>query len=198
MKKEVTYFRIENSYGGNQSWFLDPFMKLGGCAAAAACDTCINLAKHHQKINLFPFSLNPIKKEEYIQFSTMMKSFLRPRIGGITSLNVFVKGFEKYIASRGRTGILVSAFAGERGLKDAIEIIRYQIDQDLVIPYLLLRHKRSHFHHYVWHWFLIVGYEEKEDGFFVKVATYGNYRWLSLAELWASGYRKKGGMIIIE
>ena len=41
MKKELTYFNIEGEYGGNQNWFYDPMMRLGGCAAIATCDLCI-------------------------------------------------------------------------------------------------------------------------------------------------------------
>ena len=45
MKKELTYFNIEESYGWNQNWFKDPTMKLGGCAAVVSCDLCIYLKK---------------------------------------------------------------------------------------------------------------------------------------------------------
>ena len=43
MQKELDYFTIEHSYGGNQDWFWDPMMKIGGCAALTACDSCIYL-----------------------------------------------------------------------------------------------------------------------------------------------------------
>lgn len=41
MQKELDYFTIEHSYGGNQDWFWDPMMKIGGCAAVTACDSSI-------------------------------------------------------------------------------------------------------------------------------------------------------------
>ena len=44
MKKELDYISVEGSPGGNQDWFLDPFMKGGGCAAVTACDLCIYFA----------------------------------------------------------------------------------------------------------------------------------------------------------
>ena len=31
MKKELKHFYIGDALGGSQEWFLDPFMKLGGC-----------------------------------------------------------------------------------------------------------------------------------------------------------------------
>lgn len=40
-KKELKYFTIEDSFGGNQDWFTDPMMNRGGCGAVTACDTCM-------------------------------------------------------------------------------------------------------------------------------------------------------------
>ena len=34
MKKELPYFKIEEARGGNQEWFPDRMMRLGGCAAS--------------------------------------------------------------------------------------------------------------------------------------------------------------------
>lgn len=34
MKKELDYFTIEGCYGGNQDWFTNLVMHMGGCAAA--------------------------------------------------------------------------------------------------------------------------------------------------------------------
>ena len=43
MKKELQYFKIEEAWGGSQEWFSDRMMRLGGCAAVTACDSCIFL-----------------------------------------------------------------------------------------------------------------------------------------------------------
>lgn len=42
----------------------------------------------------------------------------------------------------------------------------------------------------------ISGYEEIEAKLMVKAITYGSYRWLDFADLWNSGHRRKGGLII--
>ena len=34
MRKELAHFHIGEALGGSQEWFLDPFMKLGGCDEA--------------------------------------------------------------------------------------------------------------------------------------------------------------------
>lgn len=36
MKRELEYFRIGGSWGGNQSWFFDFMMRIGGCGAVTA------------------------------------------------------------------------------------------------------------------------------------------------------------------
>ena len=42
---ELDYFGIDGAVGGNQDWFSNVVMHIGGCAAAAACDTCIYFGK---------------------------------------------------------------------------------------------------------------------------------------------------------
>lgn len=49
MKKELEYFYIEDSYGGNQEWFTDFMMNRGGCGALTACDTCLYLHLYQGK-----------------------------------------------------------------------------------------------------------------------------------------------------
>lgn len=43
MKKELEHYWIETFYGGDQNWFKNPWMKMGGCGAVTACDLCIYL-----------------------------------------------------------------------------------------------------------------------------------------------------------
>lgn len=38
MKRELPYFSIDGYFGGSQSWFLDPWMHIGGCGALTMCD----------------------------------------------------------------------------------------------------------------------------------------------------------------
>lgn len=197
MRKELQYYTIDQSYGGNQSWFRDPMMKLGGCGAATACDSCICLGLYKNKKNLYPYDLNQLSKEDYIRFAMMMKPYLRPRMQGINTLELFIDGFAQYLIEFKDQSISLEGFSRENKVAKAKAIIRQQINQELPIPYLLLRHKSASMKFFLWHWFLIVGYEEQGEDFQVKVATYGNYYWLSLKELWDTGYNDKGGMVLI-
>ena len=82
--------------------------------------------------------------------------------------------------------------------EEAREAVIRQIDSDSPIPYLMLKHqnKNGHLEDYIWHWFILAGYEETEDDLMVKAVSYGEYKWFSLKELWDTGYDKKGGMIL--
>ena len=44
MKKELEHFMIGASYGGNQEWFRSFMMRIGGCGAETACDSCLYFA----------------------------------------------------------------------------------------------------------------------------------------------------------
>jgi hypothetical protein len=83
-------------------------------------------------------------------------------------------------------------------VSEAAKEIRNQIDNNKVIPFLLLKHKNTNFKDFVWHWFLIVGYEVFENDLYIKVATYGGFHWLSFNELWNTGFSQKGGMILFQ
>lgn len=197
MRKELPYFMIDGSYGGNQDWFRDMTMHMGGCAAASACDVCINLALHKEKGNLYPYNIQELNKEDYIRFAMVMKPYLKPRFEGIKTLRIFIDGFQKYLEDIGEQNLIMEEFPGEWPEEKAKNEIRKQIDQGMPIPYLLLRHKNVNMKDFVWHWFLLTGYEEFENDFYVRTATYGNFSWFSLSELWDTGYKEKGGMVIL-
>lgn len=198
MKKELQYFTVDKSYGGNQDWFRDPMMKLGGCAAATVCDTSIYMSLYQDKKHLYPYDINNLNKADYISFAAKMKPYLKPRWKGINTLNIYIDGINQYLSDTGEKAIKVSGLSGDMPYEQAASLLCKQIDNEMPVPYLLLKHKASSMSFFVWHWFLLVGYETDGDELRVKAATYGNYHWLSLRELWETGYQEKGGMIILE
>ena len=198
MKKELIYFKVEDCYGGNQNWFKDPMMKRGGCAAVTACDLCIYL-KIIKEINyLYPFNIDYLNKEYYIKFSRIMKPYLHPRMTGINTLQLYIDGFGEYLYDVKDSSIKMTPFSGANTVFDGEKIVINQIDKEIPIPFLLLKHQNLKLDELVWHWFLIVGYEKLDDELFIKIVTYGDYTWISFNELWDTGYEEKGGMIIID
>lgn len=196
MKRELDYFKIENSWGGYQEWFTDWWMRIGGCAAVAACDTCIYMELQKGKEKLYPFDKMHLCREDYVRFGMQMKPYLRPRMGGIDRLELYMDGFGSYLKDVGETKLKMEGFSGEHSAEEAKMRIKEQIDQGFLIPYLNLKHQNPVFKDYVWHWFLLTGYEQCEKRFLVKAVTYAECRWLDLTALWTTGYQKKGGLIL--
>ena len=50
---------------------------------------------------------------------------------------------------------------------------------------------------YVWHWYLLTGYEDFDGECAVKAVTYGHWRWLDLRTLWETGYERRGGLVLL-
>lgn len=198
MKKELDYFMIDGAVGGNQEWFKNVVMYIGGCAAATACDCCIYLALRRGKPHLYPGDVHSLTKEDYIAFSQRMKPYIRPRVGGVKELSMFTGGFGRYLEERGEKSITLTAFDGNNTAEGAGAFIRERIDAGYPVPYLMLKHKDSRYKDFVWHWFLCYGYEDRADGMYITVATYGEKYVLPLRELWDTGYEEKGGLIGIE
>ena len=194
-KKILDYFMIDGAVGGNQEWFKNVVMYIGGCAAATACDCCIYLALHRRMEKLYPYDVHRLTREDYVSFSMKMKPYLRPRVNGVNKLYMFTDGFGAYVRDAGRTDVSMKECPGTNDYEVAAGFIREQIESGYPVPYLMLRHKKAYYKDFVWHWFLCYGYEERPDGMWITVATYGQSHTFSLRDLWDTGYEEKGGLI---
>ncbi len=196
VRRELPYFEIGTSYGGCQDWFTDYWMKIGGCAAATACDSSICLARNLGYPALYPYDAGEITKEDYIRFAERMKPYLRPRAGGVDRLDLYITGFGSYLSNCGECDVRMEALEGSQPVAVAKESLTAQIDMGLPVPCLILNHVRPAIKEYEWHWFLLNGYERTGDRLMVKAVTYGEYEWLDMDELWDTGYQRRGGLIL--
>ena len=196
MKSELNHHYIGNSYGGNQDWFRTYWMRLGGCGAETACESSIYFAREFGMTELYPFDCKEINRKEYVDFAHIMEPYLSPRLTGINKLSIYVDGYSRYLRDAGEERIAVDAFGGDNPYKVAAEKVKLQIDAGLPIPFLTLRHKDKRYEEYVWHWYLVNGYEKTLEGLKVKAVTYSEYKWLDLRGLWNTGSKPTGGMII--
>lgn len=196
VRKELPHFTVGQSYGGNQEWFSERWMKMGGCGAVTACDLCIYLAKYKAMPALYPFDADNVSLEDYLAFGRIMRAYLGPRLLGIHKTQTYVSGFRDYLASIGARPVRLRGVGGEEDEEIASTAIRERIDSGFPVPYLMLRHLDEELHDYTWHWFLLNGYDDS-GGFSVKAVTYGESRWLDLRRLWRTGRRKKGGFVLV-
>lgn len=195
MEKYLNYFSIGGAFGGSQDWFKNIVMHVGGCAAATACDSLIYLGKTFNKPEFYPYDLNHLNKEDYLRFSQSMKPYIKPRIRGVYKLKWYKEGMTRYLDKIGAR-IPMEEFSGEHTYEEAYRLVKEQIDKEYPIPCLLLKHQdQKQFEDFIWHWFLIVGYQEITGDILVKTATYGQARVFSLKELWDTGEKEKGGFI---
>ena len=198
MKIELPYFKIGNSLGGQQDWFPEYMMRIGGCAAVTACDCSIYFELYKNLRGLYPFDVKNISKNDYIKFSDVMKPYLHPRWQGIDKLSIYIDGFTKFLRDRGENNLKVLGWDGHNDFKASHMVLKYQIDNGYPIPCLTLYHKNRIFEDYVWHWFLITGYEIDGDNWKVKLTSYGVGRWFNFDMLWDTGFANKGGLIVFQ
>lgn len=208
MKKELNYFYIDGSYGGSQGWFTNIVMRIGGCAAATACDSSIYFAREKNLKILCPFEAQiseSLTKENYIAFSQMMKPYIKPRMSGVKKLSWYIEGYQSYIREAQKTkkrneitDIDIKEFTGGHSFLEAKEVVKLQIQKGIPIPFLLLKHQNNRFSDFVWHWFLLTEFEECGEEFYVTAATYGQAHKLPFRELWDTGFPEKGGMILYD
>ena len=198
MRKELEHFTLDGGIGGQQEWFSEYWMKIGGCGAVTACDLCVYLARNRDLPEACPFVPWDFTKEDYLAFGERMRHYLSPRPTGIDRTEIYVKGLREYLADAGSKEIGFREISGTENVETAVREVRTQIDRGLPIPYLMLMHRDKKLDDYMWHWFLLEGYDEKEEGFFVKVVTYGKGIWMDLRHLWRTSRRRKGGFVLLE
>ena len=195
---ELEYFHIGRALGGSQDWMPDPWMKLGGCAALAAVDSFIYFTLICKKKKLCPFDVHRLTKDLYIRFAMIMKPYISPRFMGVSKLKLYTDGVEAYLRDRGCDEPKMHPFPTGQPLEYAQETLKRQIDQGMLIPFLLLDPISKDWKNYHWHWFLLTGYRWDGDCFMVKAVTYGAAEWLPFATLWDTKHSKNGGMILYE
>ncbi len=197
MKKVLPYFSVENAYGGSQDWFSGFMMHVGGCAAATACDSSIYFAKEWGMTPLYPYDLNRLDRAAYVEFGERMRPYLTPRMGGIRRLSWYIDGYAGYLADIGQKDVLkMQELSGHEPYGKAEDLVRRQIDAGIPVPCLMLMHQdKKRFYYFLWHWFLIVGYEDGGDAFQILAATYGTRYRLPFADFWDTGQEERGGLI---
>ena len=198
MRKELEHFYIGSSYGGNQDWFRTFMMRIGGCGAETACDSSLYFAIHRDIENIYPFDKNDLTKADYVKFAHMMEKYLWPRMSGINRVDIFIEGYAAYLKDRGIRNIEMEELSGSEPYENAAAAMIRQIDNGYPVPLLILNHRDRSLKDYVWHWFLITGYDipDGTEEIRVKAVTYSGYQWLDLRKLWDTGYMNRGGAVL--
>ncbi|MBR0410736.1 MAG: hypothetical protein IJI25_07005 [Eubacterium sp.] len=193
---KIDCFHIEGKPGGSQDWFGDYWMHIGGCGALAACDLVIYLAKNLGLSGCCHFDPGRLTRRQYIELGMIMKSYIRPRPGGVIRTSIFTRGLGKYLRDRGYQ----ADFAICRGHEDYVKACRFVkavLSRNLPIACLMLRHKEKVYANLSWHWFMITGYEMRNDRMVLLGHTYGTTFKVDFEGLWNTGRWLKGGLVAV-
>ena len=193
---ELPHFNVGSAYGGSQEWCTDLWMYIGGCAAVTACDSSIFFMLHKGMRELYPYAISDISRRDYVAFTDIMKPYLYPREMGVNRLEIYIDGFGRFLRDRGETALSMTPWAGEKDITETIETVKKQIGAGWIVPSLTLQHSRPSMQNYVWHWYLLNGYEERDGMFLVKAVTFGIWEWLDFTTLWDTRFEPKGGLIL--
>lgn len=191
--KELDFFNINNTYGGNQYKFLHPIMNRGGCSTVCACHAAALLAMQDRtKSALYPYDSLTLTETEFKAFAKTMHQYVYPGFRGMPETRLFQEGFEKYAQSVSAK-VEFAELQGNESFDSAQQFIRNMIDDGISVQFLLLKHQNEAFSEIEWHWFTITGYMDEN----IIYSTWGERCLASLSELWNTGYPEKGGMIAI-
>ena len=197
MQRELGHFLVDGNYGGSQDRMKNPWMKLGGCAALAAVDSCIYLALHNGMSTLCPFdATEDITEKQYNSFANKMRPYISPRFKGVNKLEIYVNGFYAYLRDVGCDSLRMNTLPMGTPYEQAEKAIISEIDAGLLVPILHLVPKTPEVEEYHWHWFLLNGYRTGPDGLWVKAVTYYEYKWVKLKDLWNENDPDNGGLIL--
>jgi hypothetical protein len=117
-------------------------------------------------------------------------------MSGIDKLDIFVKGYSKYLSDAGENRLSMDTLDGTEPYEAAAGILKEQIDRDYPVPALTLNHRNREFRDYNWHWYLINGYDDTDGSLKIKAVTYSEWVWLDFRRLWDTGHVRRGGLIL--
>lgn len=194
--KEIPYITVGNDYGGDQNKLNTYFQRLGACGAVSVADTFIHLAAKSEKYRcLNPGGAWNLTQDEFQTYLNGVKKYLYPRLGGISSLQVYMDGALCYAKEKGMQNLQAKALSASESVEEAKDWVRSAIDGGSCISFLLLKHQDPSLEEYTWHWFVITGYEETDTAFTVQIATWGKRHYLDFDRLWDCGNTDKGGLV---
>lgn len=208
MQKHLAKVLVDGAPGGNQKQLRDFFMRLGGCAAVTHCDMCLYFYAYCNLSSILPEKIAKacsrqkdtaeinIPWSAYEEFTQYMKPYLRPRFQGVDRLEIFTDAANKYLSDHGVTGLEVDSLSADVSYNVFEETLVRQIDRDIPVPCLILRHKQKNLNDFSWHWFWFSGYKKTEERCLVETISYGQSHTFSLYELWRSEHKRKGGVIL--
>lgn len=163
LKDYKKFIEIDKKYyGGNQSWlrekgYFSKFKADRSCGLIAATNTILYMLENNEKLD----------KEEYMDFVFNLSKFIKPRIYGIATIPIMVKGLNSYVKSI-NFNINPFLLINPSNKLRLVEYIKEALEKDSPIMMLTWN---SEIRNLKYHWVTITGYNKTKDGKHYVIAS---------------------------
>ncbi len=176
----------KTTLGYDQRWYKKKWQRMSGCGPTVGATVTLYLFKQE---------ITPILVEDAMPLHQTMWEFITPTIKGVSTLDRFSKGYQKYCEAN-HVNVQLKQMCIEKKNNDIQQIITFifhHIDHDHPIAFLNLHHGNQK-NLESWHWTLLVGYKKMGDDIIVQLLDNGSQIEINMNE-WLKTTRAGGGMI---
>lgn len=204
-------------YGGDQAWFSTALRRHSACGTVAAANILAYDKLYKPGANLPAGKDSCMPKASFLELMNQVYRYVSPlRVpllpedtppyrgfgwsAGVWPAGRLMRGFKRLGRSR---GLRWRAVPYQRGRGTAADFIRQAVEQDC--PVALLIGTGTALKNipvvYPWgasfvqtdfskHWVVVTALEQREDGIYIKVSTWGGFAWLPLSACFQTGIIK--------
>lgn len=176
----------KTTMGYDQNWYKKKWQRMSGCGPSVGATVSLYLFKQDD---------NPIAFDDAISLHQSMWEYITPTIKGVSTLDRFSKGYQKYCEAN-HVDVQLKQICIEKKNNNIQQIIAFivdHIDQNHPIAFLNLHHGNQK-NLESWHWTLLVGYQNREDDVIVQLLDNGSQIEINMNE-WLKTTTSGGGMI---
>ena len=172
LKHEDVLKFTDGYFGGNQIWFSDKYGKTHhsktGCGTVAAANSMVYLAYTRSEYrDLYPFEY--LDKKSFSEFILMLSRYIKPRIYGIPTTSIIIRGIKRYAKGHG-VQIKYDNLTKTADKRKITEFIKRGLELDTPILNVNWNHKNKILHN---HWIAITGMNENLKDENIVLSSWG-------------------------
>jgi len=200
--KDKEAFRVEPAtsnriyYGTNQEWYPKWMQRMSGCGPSAAANMIHYLNYTHADMT----KAIRLSKGEYVELMKELWEFVTPGIGGVSSTEMFCKGFQKYINEK-KLGVRLTSLnvPKKKELRPEMQQVRsfliQELEKDSPVAFLNLEHGSVN-ELDSWHWVTIISFEDTTESqtAFVEILDGSYIKKIDLLQ-WLQTTKMGGGFV---
>lgn len=162
------------AYGGDQEWCRTAWRRGCGCGPTTGANLCAYYAMHRPHLRaLYPGSLDPFVKEEYIDVIEDVFRFITPSYMGFPFAGLYAHKYRTYALYRAGVQLACTGCGKAETAQQMYDFVRRGVDSGNPLALLLLRHRAPELKEDNWHWVTVSGYLDGADGQQVVLSNCG-------------------------